>query len=69
MDEGLLNKARIRRGGCTDSELFDAALQALLDRDQDAEIDADYERAYADQPIDTADVWGDLASFRTAITR
>ena len=45
--------------------LFDRALGALLDAHRRAEIDRSY-AAYDDHPIDEADEWGDLASFRPA---
>lgn len=41
---------------------LDEALAALLARDRAAEIDA----AYSEHPLDEADGWGDLASFRRA---
>jgi hypothetical protein len=42
----------------------DDALAALLPRHRAAEIDATY-GAYDAHPLDEADEWGDLASFRT----
>ena len=48
------------------AELIDEALTALLARYRSAEIDAAYVAAYAAHPLDEADEWGDLASFRTA---
>lgn len=65
MDGDLLAEARKRRAGVNDAALFDAALTALVRSSRAAEIDAAY-AAYDDQPIDEADEWGDLASFRDA---
>lgn len=64
VDRTLLDDARRLHGGTTDAELVDDALTALLARYRSAEIDAAYEAAYEAHPIDTADDWGDLASFR-----
>ncbi len=63
VDESLLNRARAARGDGTDAALIDAALRALLARHRAAEIDGAY-AAYDEHPIDEADEWGDLASFR-----
>lgn len=48
-----------------DAALIDEALDALLARNRAVEIDAAY-AAYDRIPLDAADEWGDLASFRTA---
>jgi len=64
-DERLLSQARDLRAGLTDAALLDEALDSLLERHRSAEIDASY-AAYDQQPIDTPDEWGDLASFRSA---
>lgn len=69
VDEDLLDEARLRRSPGTDAELIDAALSALIGIDRATEIDAAYQAAYTDQPIDQADEWGDLASFRAAVAR
>jgi hypothetical protein len=45
--------------------LIDAAFEALLARHRSAEVDASY-AAYDDHPLEEADEWGDLASFRQA---
>jgi antitoxin MazE5 len=45
--------------------LLDEALKALLARYRSAEIDAAY-TAYDLHPMNEADDWGDLASFREA---
>ena len=50
----------------SDSELIDGALAALLARHRATEVDAAYAAAYAAHPIDEADEWGDLDSFRNA---
>jgi hypothetical protein len=47
---------------------MDEALAALLARYRSAEVDAKY-TAYDGQPLDQADEWGDLASFREAAAR
>ena len=66
VDRDLLECARDAHAGTTDAELIDEALTALLLRYRAAEIDDVYEVAYRDHPIDEADEWGDLASFRDA---
>jgi len=65
VDDELLTRARQATGAASDSVLFDRALGALLDAHRRAEIDRSY-AAYDDHPIDEADEWGDLASFRPA---
>ncbi len=45
--------------------MVDEALEALLARERDAEIDESY-AAYDRHPLDEPDAWGDLASFRRA---
>jgi hypothetical protein len=49
----------------TDAALVDEALEALLSRHRAAEVDASY-AAYDEYPIDAADDWGNLATFRQA---
>ncbi len=66
VDQDLLMQARALRSGSNDATLIDEALRTLLARHRSAEIDAEYEAAYAKHPIDEADAWGDLASFREA---
>jgi len=66
VDQDLLDDARRAHVGTTDAQLVDAALTALLRNYRSAEIDAAYEVAYQDYPIDDEDEWGDLASFRDA---
>jgi post-segregation antitoxin (ccd killing protein) len=68
VDEELLARARDLRRGSTDAALLDEALAALLARHRAAEIDAGY-AAYDSSPLDEADEWGDLASFREAAAR
>ena len=63
VDSELLENARRMRSGLADSALVDEALGALLARHRDVEIDAAYS-AYDEHPIDEADDWGDVASFR-----
>jgi hypothetical protein len=65
VDEHLLADARRTRGGVTDAALIDEALGALLARHRAAEVDAAYS-VYDEHPLDEADEWGDLASFREA---
>lgn len=65
VDAGLLARARSTRKGVPDSVLVDEALAALLARRRATEIDAAY-AAYERHPLDEADAWGDLASFRAA---
>ena len=65
VDEHLLASARRARSELADSALLDEALGALLARNRSAELDAAY-RAYDQHPLDEADEWGDLASFRAA---
>jgi len=65
VDADLLNSARKVRAGVADAALIDEALAALLARRRAAEFDAAY-AAYDEHPLDEADEWGDLASFRAA---
>lgn len=65
VDDGLLEEARRLRSELNDAALLDEALAALLARHRGAEIDSAY-AAYDDHPLDEADEWGDLASFREA---
>jgi hypothetical protein len=65
VDAEMLARARQARSGVTDSALIDEALAALLARQRAAEIDAAY-AAYDEHPLQDADEWGDLASFRSA---
>jgi hypothetical protein len=45
--------------------LLDEALEALVSKNRAAEVDASY-AAYDEHPLDEADEWGDLSSFREA---
>jgi hypothetical protein len=65
VDEELLTSARLARSGLADSVLIDEALAAFLAQHRAVEIDAAY-AAYDSSPLDAADEWGDLASFRAA---
>ena len=65
VDATLLSDARGLRSGVTDAALIDEALAALLARHRAAEVDAGY-AAYDVHPLEEADAWGDLASFRRA---
>ena len=65
VDGDLLTTARGLRAWTNDASLLDAALAALLRAHRAVEIDDAY-RAYDQHPLDEADEWGDLASFRAA---
>jgi hypothetical protein len=65
VDEALLGEARRARAGVNDATLFDEALTALVARHRAARYDSAY-AAYDEHPLDEADEWGDLASFRAA---
>ena len=69
VDEDLLAEARAKCRAVNDAALIDQALEALLARHRSAEIDAAYQRAYAEHPVDEPDEWGDLASFIDAAGR
>jgi len=66
VDDALLERARGMKKWKNDASLFDAALTALVAVHRTAEIDATY-AAYDRQPLDGADEWGDLESFRAAV--
>lgn len=66
VDTDLLESAR-KASGKPDSALVDEALAALLARHRAAEVDASY-AAYDVHPLDEPDEWGDLASFRRAVS-
>ena len=68
VDQELLDDARKRRAPSSDAELIDQALAALIARDRAVEIDAAYAAAYELHPVDEPDEWGDLASFRAAVS-
>jgi hypothetical protein len=65
VDANLLERARRLRSQLNDAALLDEALGALVARYRAAEIDDAY-AAYERHPLDEADEWGDLASFRDA---
>lgn len=65
VDAGLLQEARDALSPVTNAALLDSALGALLELHRAAEIDLTY-AAYEEHPLDEADAWGDLASFREA---
>lgn len=65
VDESLLQDARSLRSDLNDAALLDEALTALVRRYRAAEIDVGY-AAYDEHPLDEADEWGDLESFRKA---
>lgn len=66
VDAELLARARALNSG-TDASMIERALSALLALHRAAELDREYADAYAAQPLDTPDEWGDLASFGTAV--
>ena len=68
VDESLLKAARTANGAGSDANLIDLALRAFLASRRAAEIDSGY-TAYDEHPLDEADEWGDLASFRDATAR
>ena len=68
VDADLLAHVRALHSGLNDAALIDAALTALEGKHRSAEIDAAY-AVYDEQPLDEADEWGDLASFRDAAAR
>lgn len=59
VDAELLSQARAIDPDGTDSALVEAALTELLRQHRRAEIDAQYQRAYADGNH-TVDEWGDM---------
>ena len=63
VDESLLREARQAHGAGTDASLLEAALTAYLHARRADEIDEAYAAAYDIQSLDTADAWGDLASW------
>lgn len=65
VDDELLRRAREATDAPTDAALLDRALTALLAQHRRAEVDAAY-ASYDERPLDEADEWGDLASFRAA---
>lgn len=65
VDGSKLADARRLRPNVPDAALLDEALGALIARHRAAEIDATYS-GYDEDPLDEADEWGDLASFRQA---
>lgn len=68
VDEQLLNAARRTMPDARDSSVLEAALAALLRSHRSAELDASYAEAYSRAPIDQPDEWGDLASWRSAVS-
>jgi hypothetical protein len=63
VDEALLHSVRHVLAGRPDSVLLDEAFVALLSVHRAAQVDASY-AAYDAHPLDEADEWGDVASFR-----
>jgi len=65
VDEQRLANARLVRPNTPDATLLDEALAALIAKHRATEVDASY-AAYDKHPLEQADEWGDLASFREA---
>ncbi|MDE0652440.1 MAG: DUF2191 domain-containing protein [bacterium] len=68
VDDGLLDQARRVREWPNDATMMDVALEALVARHREAEIDSAY-TVYDHHPLDEPDEWGDLASFHDANLR
>ncbi|MEO6121214.1 MAG: DUF2191 domain-containing protein [Acidimicrobiales bacterium] len=66
VDGELLATARRLRSWKNDASLLDAALSSLMASHRSAQIDDAY-RAYDEHPLQEADEWGDLESFRAAV--
>lgn len=49
--------------------MLEPALSALLEQRRRAEIGVAYARAYAEQPVDEPDAWGDPVAFAEAAAR
>jgi hypothetical protein len=67
VDPEVLALARALDPTASDASLVERALRALLAQHRRAEIDEAYARAYAEQPLDVPDEWGDLESFGAAV--
>lgn len=66
-DAGLLGRARGLDPDGTDASMIEQAMRALIKRHRRGEIDASYDRAWAEHPLDAPDEWGDLASFGSTV--
>ncbi len=66
VDVDLLHGARALKVWRNDAAMIDSALRAVLAEERAVQINASYV-AYDEQPLDTPDAWGDLASFRVAV--
>lgn len=69
VDRELLTRARGIDPAGSDASMLEQALLALIDLHRRVEIDALYDKAWSDHPIDEPDEWGDLASFSEAVRR
>lgn len=69
VDSTLLLDARDAMPGANDASVMEAALRALIASHRRTEIDAEYDVAYRDIPLETPDEWGDLESFHDAAQR
>lgn len=65
VDGQRLANPRLVRPNTPDATLLDEALAALIAKHRATEVDASY-AAYDKHPLEQADEWGDLASFREA---
>jgi hypothetical protein len=66
VDSTLLVQAREAMPGANDASVMEAALRALIASHLRTEIDATYQAAYEEFPLDTPDAWGDLEGFHEA---
>ncbi len=66
VDSDLLVQARALSQEGSDSGLLEAVLREFIAKHRRAEIDAQYDVAYAVQPVSNADEWGDLSDWHAA---
>lgn len=65
VDRDLLRVARALKPWSNDASLLDAALFSLVAQHRASQLDDAY-KVYDELPLDQADEWGDLASFRAS---
>ncbi len=65
VDDSLMARARSLEAWPSVARMVDAALEALVHRYRQTEIDASYE-AYDRIPMDEPDAWGSLTDFHEA---
>lgn len=63
VDDQILEEARRLRPGVPVSAILAEALRLDVRARREEEIDAAYERAHTEHPIDERDEWGDLTSW------